>query len=148
MIPTGLGSSVKGILALAPMQITAGDANDGVAQNGPAIDRLGYDSAVLVVPVSAALAEAATLTINARLQESADGSTGWVDIPGAVTSNLVLTGGVGGSTESGLLELNVNLRPCKRYVRAVITGDLSAATTDTQRFGAVLILGGSAVEPV
>lgn len=147
MIQTNVGAYVKAALALAPVQIVAGGAGDNVAQNGPAVDRQGFLSAVLAVPIQATLAQAATLTINAKLQDSADGATGWTDFAGP-TSNLVLTGGAGGSTESGQLELNINLRGARRYVRAVATGDLSAATVDTARFGASIVLGGADSKPV
>jgi hypothetical protein len=147
MIQTDVGRYVKSVLALAPVQITAGESGDGQAQNGVAIDRLGYLSAVAVVPVSATLGQGNTLTISAKVQDSADGSTGWADY-GSGTGNVVLTGGTGGSTETALLELNVNLAGARRYIRVVVTGDLSASSTDTQRFGAVLILGGADVKPV
>jgi hypothetical protein len=148
MRPTDLGAEVKSVLALAPVQFVAAGTGDGTAQNGPAIDRTGYQSAVLSVPAAATLAEGKKLTLAVKLQHNSVSTAedaGWADFASA--DNLVLTGGTGGTTESGLVELDVNLAGAKQYVRAVITGDLDATATDTQRFGAVLTMGGASELP-
>ncbi len=143
---TDLGSYVKSKLAIIPVQVTAGTGTE-LDVNGPSVDRIGYRAGVLVCPVSATLAAANTFTVSAKVQDSATGTSGWADF-GSPTNNLVLTGAADGSTESGLLELNLNLTTAKRYIRAVITGTLSAAETDTARAAGAFVLSGAAEKPV
>lgn len=147
MFPQHLGTYIKNELGLAPISITAGDGDDGVAQEGPAVNRLDFYSAVVGVPVTSTLAEGETATIEAEVQDSADGSTGWKD-HGDAAEELVLTGDTGGSTETGIVELDVDLKAAKKYVRAVVTVTLSASETDTAGFAAIVALGGSVEKPV
>ncbi len=146
MMQTDLGSFVTPKLAIIPVQVTAGAGNE-LDVNGPSVDRIGYRAGVLVCPVRATLTAAATFTVSVKVQHSDTGTSGWADFAGP-TSNLVLTGAADGSTESGLLELNLNLTTAKRYIRAVITGTLSASATDTARAAGAFVLSGAAEKPV
>jgi len=56
MFSTHLGSTIRPVMALAPRTIVAGTEGNGAAQVGEVIDRKGFNSAVLAVPVSATLA--------------------------------------------------------------------------------------------
>jgi len=158
----------KDYLAYTGEVITAGGAKDGVAQTGEIIDRFGtytdddgYEvqfnlcNGKFVVPATATLADTETATYDLYLQTSdvSDFSSdvNYVEADGdlvaavttAGTSQLVLTGKTGGTTEKGVLNLNVNMNGCKRYVRLVIKVTLSAASTDTAVMAGVAVLGES-----
>lgn len=130
------------------VDVTAGGAGDNTESNGVYVDRSGYDSAKLVVSFEAVLGATETLSIGANIQDDADGSGTGVDYGSAYTSAVVATGGAGGSTERGVVELDFDLRAAKQYIRSQITPDLSAATTDTARIHAVWVLGPGITLPV
>jgi hypothetical protein len=121
---------------------TAGGTGDATAVEGATINRDGYLSGVLAIPFTATLAATKTLKFTVEVQESADGTT-WdteVKLKDAV---VVATGKTGGSTETGVLEVNENLSGRKLYVRYNVTADLSATGTDTCSFAATFALGGA-----
>lgn len=122
----------------------AGGAGDATELDGAWIDRQGFLSAKLVVAYDATLAEGETLSLAANAQDAADGSgTGAADFGTAVADAVVATGGTGGSTERGTVEIDLDLTTARQYIRAQFTPNLSAANTDTARVHAVVILGGA-----
>ena len=137
-----LGPSVKSVLGLPPLVVTAGGAADNVAQNGPAINRRGHYGAVLVVPIACALAASQNVQVTAKIQHRPEGGA-FVDLPGA-TATVTLTN----PTTNGLLELDVQLEGAEAEIRAVVTANLSAAGTDTATLGAVVVLGESQAAPI
>lgn len=147
-----IGAQLKAALALVPAVITAGAGNDGVEVNGPAIDRFQsafgnsrFLSGKLVIAWSAVLAQAATLTLAANLQD--DTVTGFNGTPAdfgpALASAVVATGPTGGGTVQGVSVIDVDLAGARQFLRAQITANLSAANTDTVAIAAVLVLGGA-----
>lgn len=140
-----IGSLLASALALPGQVITAGAGNDGVEQNGNVIDHSPYLSGKLIIAYSAVLAQAATLTIAANLQDASDSTpTDPLDFGTAFASQVVATGGTGGSTEVGTVEIDVNLSSARGFLRAQITADLSAGSIDTVALAAVFVLGGRA----
>ncbi len=92
-------------------------AGTGSAQNGASVDRQGFFSALVVL----AWSTSGGVTgggITVKLQDSADGSTGWLDF-GAVASVTIPAG----PNASGVLEVSRNLDGAKRYIRAVVDSD-------------------------
>lgn len=147
MFSTHLGSTIRPVMALAPRTIVAGTEGNGAAQVGEVIDRKGFNSAVLAVPVSATLAADETLTVGVVVATAgAADAEAWQPLASVAGEELV--GGEGGSTETALLEIDLNLLGADRYVRATVTGTLSAAATDTQALAGVMVLGGPVVKPV
>jgi hypothetical protein len=140
-----IGAWLESNLGLAPVTITAGGAGDGTAQAGPAINRVDAKSCVVAVPHASTLATGETVDYDVRLEDSADGSTGWADYAQPTYSGAAykayqqayLAGG-----ESGIIEFDVNLEGAKAYVRAQVTATLSAGSTDTSTFAAVVTLAG------
>lgn len=127
---------------------TAGGSGDATEVDGQWIDRMGFKSAKLVVTFDATLGDGDTLSIAANLQDATDASgTGAADFGDALADAVVATGGTGGSTEVGAVELDVNLTEANRFVRAQFTPDLSASTTDTAIVAATLVLGGPNRKP-
>ncbi|CAO3445750.1 hypothetical protein [Azospirillum argentinense] len=133
--------------ALPSTSITAGGSNDNVAVNGATIDLTALpggartESVAFLIGARAVLAAAATLTVNAKIQTSADGSA-WTDVKDTATI-LTLTGGVGGSTETGTGRIGVALEYCRQFARVVVTGDMSAANTDTGNLFGLAVFGGA-----
>lgn len=132
--------------ALPSTSVTAGGAGDNTATSGTAID-LGAlpggvraESITFLIGAKATLAATKTLAVSARILTSADGSA-WTEAVGA-TSIVTLTGGAGGSTESGAGRIGVSLEYCSQFVRVEVTPDLSAANTDTAILFGLAVFGG------
>lgn len=133
-------------------EATAGGTGDATEKDGATITlaSVGYPkSGKCVLAFEAVLAQAATLTLAYNLQYN-DGT--WKDVtdPAAVTATVVATGGTGGSTESGVVEIDVDftkIQDATAY-RVQYTPNLSAANTDTADVTAVWVLGGFDELPV
>lgn len=127
-----------GVYALASTSATAGGSGDATEVNGATINTAALtarpNGVVFFVPVTATLAQAETITLTANLQDSADGST-WADITTPAVL-LTLTGGSGGSTETGCVKLGFDVSRARQYLRVQATPNLSAANTDTAVMGA------------
>jgi hypothetical protein len=132
---------------------TAGGTGDATEADGAYADRFDSASgmamsAKLIIGFTATLAQAATLTIAANIQDDADGSGAGVDYGDALTATVVATGGTGGSTERGTIEIDFDLSSAERYVRSQITPNLSAANTDTCVVWAVWVFYGAGNSPI
>jgi hypothetical protein len=133
-----VGAYIKNALGLAPVRVTAGGGADNVDQPGPAIDRKGYLSCEFSLTVQGVLAATQNVVVTARLQDSADGSTGWNDYGDTVTLQIN-----DGSNESGFLNGKASLDGAKRFIRLVGKANLSAADTDIADLAGVVTLGGA-----
>lgn len=127
--------------------LTAGGTGDATAVAGVAFDHLpqgeqSYLAGKLLIPYTATLAAGKKLAFTVTEDESDDGSTYTtaVKLKDAVT---VATGATGGSTETGIVEIEINLAAKKKNVRYNITPDLDATGTDTARWSAVLVAQGT-----
>lgn len=146
-----IGALVAAMNAAGPAALTAGGTGDNSAVTGVIIDRaaLGWPmSGVVVLPYVATLAAAATLSVAATLQHGDEDDLGDAETYLAISTGVQATGGAGGSTEQGEIEVDVSLAAAKRYIRLNFTPDLSAANTDTARVGAVIVVAGSNRLPV
>ncbi|WP_193171261.1 hypothetical protein [Nisaea nitritireducens] len=143
------GALIAGRFGLAGLAVVAGGAGDNVEANGAFIDRRGYNSLKVLVPYTATLGDADTLSLAANVQSAADAAgTGATDYGEALASAVQATGGGGGSTETGVLELDYDLSGCGPFVRVQVIPDLSAANTDTADLAAVYVLAGATDNPV
>lgn len=143
------GALIAARYASAGVDVTAGGTGDNTEVNGAWIDRRGFSSLKVVIPYTATLAQAATLSIAANLQDASDSSgTGAADYGDALASTVVSTGGTGGSTNTGVVELDFDLSGCDRYIRIQFTPNLSASGTDVAEMGAAYILAGATDNPV
>lgn len=148
-VPTDVGAVVKNMFSIA-YGFTAGDGEDGVEQNGIFVDRQDFMSMEATVIVTATLTATETATIRIRLADATTvGGTGVAAYEDAnAPDDLVLTGGGGGTTETGELSFDVNLKPANQFVRIEVTITLSKADTDVTVAGGVLTLGGPVEAPV
>lgn len=139
-----IGAQIVGRVCAVPDEATAGGSGDDAEVDGEWIDRQGYLSGKLIIAFEATLADGETLSIGSNFQDASDSSgTGAADFGDAEASAVRATGGSGGSTEKGQVEIDIDLSGAKQFVRAQFTPDLSAAGTDTAKLAAVLVLGGA-----
>lgn len=128
---------------------TAGGTGDATEKDCAYIDRQGFSSLKVVIAYSATLAATKTLAVAANLQDATSAAgAGVADYGDAMASAVVATGATGGSTETGVIELDFDVSGAGRYVRVQYTPDMSATGTDTATLAAVYILGGAQVQPV
>lgn len=143
MTSRDIGAQIAGRACAAATAVAAG-TGDATEVSGQWIDRQGFLSAKLIVTYQAVLAEGETISIAANLQDATDSSgTGAADFGTASADAVRATGGSGGSTERGVVEIDVDLSAARQYVRAQFTPNLSASGTDTAILSAVLVLGGA-----
>ncbi len=110
-------------------------ANSAGTRNSAAVDRLGYGSLTIVSHAGAVTGSPSDQTLDVKLQESADGSTGWTDVSGAAFAQKT-------SATASLRTLDVNLAGVARYVRVVEVIAMTSGTSPTYPHSACVILGG------
>ena len=131
----------------AAASATAASTGDSTTTTGATIDRAAFSSGgmpssgVFGVVWDTTLATDKTLSVGYAVQDSADG-TNWSDYLTA-TYAVVATGSTAASALSGVLEVNVDLRSARRYVRLNSAVDLSATQTDTAVSRSVGFFAGS-----
>jgi hypothetical protein len=139
-----IGDLIKVARVGANIAATAGGTGDNTAVTGAIIDRYEIGtpaSAVLAISYTATLAEGETLSVTYTVQEGDQSNLS--DAETLATATVVAaTGGTGGSTVTGCLEIDLKTIAGGRYNRVNITPDLSAADTDTAALAAVLVFGG------
>lgn len=118
----------------------AAGAGDNTKVTGLTIDRLGFRSGSILISYETALAEDATLTLAIEIQESDDDSS-WDTAVVIQAATVVATGGTGGTTENGVLQIGDQWEARKRYIRYNVTPNLSAGATDTATWSGIVILG-------
>ena len=125
--------SIAPRMSVAPMAIST-------AENGTSIDRLGFESCIVGVGVGATSGSPTSFTVDAKVQDSADGSTGWADITGAAMTQIVSTNSVG--------KIALDLRGAKRYIRVVVTPGFTGGTSPDVLVSAVASLAEPQEKPV
>jgi hypothetical protein len=141
-----IGDKIAVRRAAGPGALTAGGTGDNTAVTGIIIDRaaLGWPaSCVVALPYTTALGEGNTLSLAATLQDGEDSGLSDAATYAAISTGVIATGGTGGSTVTGQVEVNVNLAGAGRYLRLNYTPDLNRANTDTALVAAVIAFGGA-----
>ncbi|MBI1207242.1 MAG: hypothetical protein GC191_08130 [Azospirillum sp.] len=110
-------------------------AGTGAAQSGAAVDRLGWRGGFGQVSYSTSGGVTGG-TITGSLQDSADGTTDWLDFGAAVTVTIPA-----GPDASGAFAVPVELDGARRYVRVVVDADPTGGTP-ASLVAAELVLGG------
>lgn len=128
-----IGAEIKVVWGLSPLDNSAG------TRNGSAIDRAVangalYNSCVVAGRAGAASGTPTSFTVIYKLQDSADGSTGWADYGSA---NATIT------ADNGDAEGDFNLSSAKRYIRVVETVAFVDGTTPKVECAAVVVLAGA-----
>lgn len=127
-----------------PKQATVPAAASAGTRNSSAIDRLGYGSCVLAESVGATTGSPSSFTVDAKIQDSADGSTGWADYSPPLSASAAITQITAAST-IGIK--NVDLSGAKRYIRVQEVVAFSGGSTPTVGVASVVVLGGAVAKP-
>jgi len=132
---------------------TAGSTGDATEVDGAWVDRALTDygialSAKLTIAYTTALAGGETLTFAVQMQDDAlgDGADP-TDVLSAVAASVAATGDSGGSTETGTIDIDLDLSGLRQFFRAQVTPNLSASGTDTAEWAAVIMLYGGDRQP-
>jgi hypothetical protein len=133
---------------------TAAGSGDNTEVDGAVIDRKHPTegglamSAKLMLPFTTTLGGAETLKFAVQVQSGAlaDGSD-MADYGTGIATTTVATGDSGGSTETGVAEVDIDLSGAGRYVRVQPTPNLSASGTDTAEWAAIMALFGDSRQP-
>ena len=132
MLQTNVGPFLLPRVGFVPQSAPAGTIT------GAAVERTGFFSAVLVAATGADVGANTVRSLAVRIQESADGTTGWVDVPGAAVPAITAV-----NTQA---DIDVNLAGVARFVR--VLGVVSFTGGTGLLVGATLVLGGSDRRPV
>lgn len=123
------GSYVTSILALAPISTVP------AAVNGDSVNRADFNSAKLSVSAGAASGSPTAQTVDAIVQHSVDGSTGWEAFGSFAIPTLIAD-----DKESSV---DIDLSNARGFIRVVVTVTLTAGTTPEILIGAVFSLAGA-----
>ncbi len=138
--------AVKTLVAFTPREMS-GEA----AMSGAVIDRKGFESAVFTITSGNYSSTPTAINVEAKVQQSADGVTSFADVTDLTDSLLpVIHTHVSGevtTTREQTQELSIDLRPCSRYVKLVVTPDFTGGSSPTLFFGATVTLGDPTVRP-
>ena len=128
-----IGSFIKPISAIK-VQDSAAQAINGAAQ-----DRVGFASCVVFAASGDATGAPTAQAVDVKLQDSADGTTGWTDIAGAAVATL--------AADDSAAEIDVDLSSARQFVRAVAIVAFTGGTAPTIPVAVSLIMGGAAELP-
>jgi len=129
-----IGAYIKGASTVSPQASAAG------AVNGSWIDRLNYQSCMLIVQSGAVTGTPTTQTLDSKLQSADDNSgTNAADITGAAITQITTVNGFG--------TVSVDLLGARRWIRAVNTPGFTGGTSPTLQHAAQIVLGGGQVLP-
>lgn len=140
-----IGDQIVTRRASANAAATAGSTGDNTEVVGVIIDlaAIGWpQSCQVVIPFTATLAAAATLTIAWDIDTGSASNLSGSSVLTSAAAATVATGPGGGGTVPGQLTANVDLSGADRYVRLNFTPNLSAANTDTAALSSVIVFGG------
>lgn len=120
--------------------ISAKNDTGGSAVNGTGVDRIGFESGILVFNQGAASGTPTSYTVAIKLQDSADNSI-FADVSGAA---LALTQ----ANASTVSLLSFNARGLDRYVRATITVTFTGGSSPALPYSIEFVLGNADKVPV
>lgn len=130
---------VKAVASLNVATISSNTTSNGTAVD---LDQSGQDFRVVTMVAIAGTMTDGTYAF--KVQESADGSTGWTDVPAARLQGS--NPSIAASEDNVVKEVGVIPEPgTARFLRAVVT---STGVTTGGVVGAILLLGGANKAPV
>ena len=119
-------------------------ADDGSTVNGAAIDREGHQSCALLAQGGAATGAPSAQTADFKIEDSADGSTGWADYitPQSGQVGAPAAAAIAQQTaDDFLVKLDVNLAGAKKFIRVTSVVVLTAGTSPTWPVSSAVLLG-------
>lgn len=141
--PTDIGAHIKCVAG------NVAENNSAGTRNGSAIDRESgqglFESCTLHVTAGAASGSPTAQTLDVKIQDSADGSTGWADYTQPDGTSAAIAQQTADAVD---VELDVNLTGAKRYLRVVEVIAFTGGSSPAWGAGESVVLGGSPFEPV
>lgn len=133
-----IGSLVKTVKGIKVTNASAGTIN------GAAIDRQNYGSCELHHAAGDATGTPTTRTVDTKLQDSDDGSTGWNDYNPSGSGSGAAAQLTANDTEA---RKAIDLTGAKRYIRAVTVVAFTGGTSPAVPVAAAVVLGGATTLP-
>lgn len=127
MVRQDIGAYIRPFGVIFPQSAPAGTVE------GSALSRVGAESAVVHGLVGAPTGTPTGLSVTFQTQHSDNGLTGWEDY--GVASEPI-------TVDSGEVELDVNLRSAKTFVRVVATVAFTGGTSPAIPLAASIVVGG------
>jgi hypothetical protein len=131
-----LASTIRTTIALQS-QVLSGEQS---AVYGPTIDRKGFEGAVISVVTGTPSGSPSAVGVVLKLQDKS-GEVDWVDVSGSTTT-------VSGESTPHLHEIDQDLKPLSRYIRAVATPHFTDGSSPKIEVAAVCVLGEPKVLPI
>lgn len=121
---------VHAITSVAPVDADAG------AINGDVIDTVGFGDGMAVISTGEVTGSPDSYEVDAKLQESADGSSGWGDVPDGAIETITE------DNKTGEIRIRRATRAAsERYIRVVVTPAFTGGSSPTIPVSAVVMLG-------
>lgn len=140
-----IGESVFTIGGIRPQDPVPGTIN-GAAVNRTTVANGGvFLSGKLLLSVGAATGGPSAQTVDAKVQDSADGSTGWADLTDKDGNVIAVTQITADDTDESQ---SFDLAKAKAFIRTVVVVTLTGGTTPTIPVACTLALGGGETRPV
>jgi len=140
------GSEVKTLVAFTPRSISG-----EVAMSGSVIDRKGYESAVFTCVSGNYTSTPTAINVECKVQQCATPAGSFADVTDLTDALLpVIHTHISGevtTTREATAEINMDLRPCERYVKLVVAADFTGGSSPNLFFGATVTLGEPRIMP-
>ncbi|MFA5080297.1 MAG: DUF1521 domain-containing protein [Candidatus Paceibacterota bacterium] len=133
---------MKNVFLAILSKISIRPVNASSVVEGVAIDTIGFNSAMVTIENGAVTGSPSSYTVDGKVQESDNGSTGWVDVTGATITQIVADNK---SAQIPIEGLGLNR---KRFLRAVVTPAITGGSTPKALVSATILLGDAIQEPV
>lgn len=138
--------AVKTTVAFTPRAMSG-----EVAMSGVVIDRKGYESAVFTLTAGNYTSTPTAINVECKVQHATAESGSFTDVTDLTDSTTpVIHTHVSGevtSVREQTQELAIDLKPCSRYVKLVVTPDFTGGSDPTLFFGATVTLGDPTIRP-
>ena len=133
-----LSGQIKTLMAFSPRAVSG-----EVAHDGNVVDRFGYESAVYTIVAGDYTSTPTAIDVACKVQDCATETGSFADVTGATAR---ISGEVS-TVRQQKQELNLDLRPCAKYVKLVVTPDFTAGTSPTLFIAATVALGEPRIMP-
>lgn len=122
-------TAIMNSLNRAAVAVLAAPASRTATLTGTGLDVEKYEGVGKVVLHSTAASAGTNPTLDVKVQDSPDNSTGWADIPGATFAQV--------TDAASLQAIHIDLSAAKKYIRVV--GTLGGTSTPTFLYGVELL---------
>ena len=139
---TNEGAGLTGKFGIDIPEITAGTTYDNAPYTTEEIDRDGYQSSQVQISYEASLAATKTLSLKLDIMDCATSGGTFSTASSLLAATVVETGS---GTPKDVYNVNIDLSGYERYVKLVLTPDLSNSGTDTVKLAVTPVLSGKRV---